>query len=78
MLAKKTSKNQITLPKEIVSKFEGVDYFDVVKNDNRIILTPVKISVAGETLKGIRDKMEKLGITENDVSGGIKWARKRK
>ena len=29
MLAKKTSKNQITLPKEIALKFQGVDYFDI-------------------------------------------------
>lgn len=78
MLAKKTSKNQITLPKEIVLKFEGVDYFDVVKSDNRIILTPVKISVADNTLESIRNKMEKLGITKTDINGGIKWARKRK
>ncbi|MBP1732475.1 MAG: hypothetical protein H6Q55_2904 [Deltaproteobacteria bacterium] len=26
MLAKKTSKNQLTLPKEIVKEFPGVDY----------------------------------------------------
>ena len=35
MLAKKTSKNQITLPKEIASKFQGVDYFDIKKDDNK-------------------------------------------
>jgi hypothetical protein len=29
MLAKKTSKNQITLPKAIADRFPGVDYFDV-------------------------------------------------
>ena len=78
MLAKKTSKNQITLPKEIASKFQGVDYFDITKDDNKIILIPVKISPADTTLNGIRDKMEKLGITENDIKGGIKWARSGK
>ena len=78
MLAKKTSKNQITLPKEIASKFQGVDYFDITKDDNKIILIPVKISPADTTLNGIRDKMEKLGITENDIKDGIKWARSGK
>ena len=29
MLAKKTSKNQLTLPKEVADKFPGTDYFDV-------------------------------------------------
>jgi hypothetical protein len=28
MLAKLTVKNQLTLPKAIVQKFEGVEYFD--------------------------------------------------
>ena len=28
MLAKKTSKNQLTLPKEIADKFPGVDLFE--------------------------------------------------
>lgn len=78
MLAKKTSKNQITLPKEIASKFQGVDYFDIKKDDNKIILIPVKISPADITLNGIRDKMQKLGITENDIKGGVKWARSGK
>ncbi len=78
MLAKKTSKNQITLPKEIASKFQGVDYFDIKKDDNKIILIPVKISPADTNLNGIRDKMEKLGITENDIKDGIKWARSGK
>ncbi len=29
MLAKKTSKNQLTLPKEIVKAFPDAEYFDV-------------------------------------------------
>ena len=78
MLAKKTSKNQITLPKEIALKFQDVDYFDIKKDDNKIILIPVKIFPIDKTLNGIRDKMEKLGITESDISGGIKWARSGK
>ena len=28
MPAKKTSKNQVTLPKENVQDFQGIDYFD--------------------------------------------------
>jgi hypothetical protein len=71
MLAKKTSKNQLTLPKDI-------EYFDVAVKDSKIVLTPVKISPVDETLEGIRNKIEKLGITEGDVTDAIKWARKRK
>ncbi len=41
MLAKKTSKNQLTLPKKIVKDFPGVEYFDVAVNKGRIVLTPL-------------------------------------
>lgn len=78
MLAKKTSKNQLTLPKEIVKSFPSAEYFDVSVKDKKIILTPVKITPVDMTLKGIRDKIEKLDITVNDVTGAIKWARKKK
>jgi virulence-associated protein VagC len=42
MLAKKNSKNQITLPKEVVKLFPGVDHFDVVAEDEKVILVPLR------------------------------------
>ncbi len=78
MLAKKTSKNQLTLPKEIVKTFPDIDYFDITVEDKKIILNPVKIVPANKTLEGVRNKMQKLGIMEKDVTNAIKWARKRK
>jgi len=78
MLAKKTSKNQLTLPKEVVNAFPGIDYFDVTVKDRKIVLLPVKITPADISLESIRGKMKKLGITEKDVTDAIKWARKRK
>jgi|Deesub1362A_J573_1020465.scaffolds.fasta_scaffold54076_1 hypothetical protein len=77
MLAKKTSKNQLTLPKEIVKFFPDVEYFDIKVQNNKIVLTPVRIVPVDRTLEGIRDKMKKLGITEDDITRAIKWARKR-
>jgi len=78
MLAKKTSKNQLTLPKEIVKDFPDIEYFDVAVKENRIVLSPVRIAPVEATLAGIRRKIEKLGITENDISDAVKWARKQK
>ncbi len=78
MLAKKTSKNQLTLPKEIVKSFPGTDYFDVSVRDKKIVLIPVRISPVETSLENIRKKMEKLGITEKDVADAVKWARKRR
>ncbi len=78
MLAKKTSKNQLTLPKEIVKAFPDTDYFDVSVKDKKIVLMPVKITPADQTLEGVKEKMAKLGITEGDVSEAVRWARKKK
>ncbi|MGA1842351.1 MAG: AbrB/MazE/SpoVT family DNA-binding domain-containing protein [bacterium] len=78
MLAKKTSKNQITLPKEIVKEFPDTEYFDVKVEERKIILMPVKITPADITLEGVREKIKKLGISESDVAEAVTWARKKK
>ncbi len=72
MLAKKTVKNQITLPKAIVSRFEGVEYFDVSSADDAIILRPLRRSRADD----VRAKLAELGVSEGDVQKAVTWARK--
>ena len=74
MLAKKTVKNQITLPKAALSPFPGVDYFEVSTDGSCIVLKPLRPSRAEE----VRTRLRELGITEGDVSDAVKWARKRK
>ena len=39
MLAKLTSKNQLTLPKAVMSVVEGSNYLDVTEENGRIVLT---------------------------------------
>jgi hypothetical protein len=53
MLAKKTSKNQITLPKAIISAFPDTQYFDVRVEENQILLMPVKMAPVGSTLENV-------------------------
>jgi len=76
MLAKKTAKNQITLPKDIVKNFPDTVYFEVSVDNNRILLKPVKILSAESGLEKVRLKMKKLGITEKNVEEAITWARR--
>jgi hypothetical protein len=78
MLAKKTSKNQLTLPRDIVKAFPDAQYFDVSIEKNRILLVPVKITRADASLEQIREKMKTLGISDTDVHDAVRWARKRK
>lgn len=72
MLAKLTSKNQLTLPKSIVLSVGKAEYYDVVVESGRIVLTPVRIQQAD----AVRAKLEALGINEQDISDAIQWARK--
>lgn len=71
MLAKMTSKNQLTLPKDIVASFPGTEYFDVRAENGQVILTPVRIQQAD----AVRNKLAALGITEDDVADAVRWAR---
>jgi preprotein translocase subunit SecD len=64
MLAKKTIKNQITLPKKIVDRFPGVEYFNVRTEDDRIVLEPLRMDRAGQA----REKLARLGINEADIA----------
>lgn len=73
MLAKKTSKNQVTLPKAVVSRFPDVEYFEVTEEEGRIILRPARFSRAGE----VRERLAVLGIDERDVPDAVAWARRR-
>jgi hypothetical protein len=71
MLAKLTSKNQLTLPKSVVLSVGKTEYYDIAVESGRIILTPVRIQHAD----AVRAKLEALGINEQDVSDAIQWAR---
>ncbi len=72
MLAKRTTKNQLTLPKAIVAATGETDYYDVSTDNGRIILTPLRIQKAD----ALRSKLAELGITQDDVKDAITWARK--
>jgi hypothetical protein len=72
MLAKLTSKNQLTLPKAITRDLGPVEYFDVEARDGRIVLTPVRLQ-RGDA---VRAKLAELGVRETDIEGAVAWARK--
>ena len=72
MLAKLTSKNQLTLPKAVMADFKEAEYFDVTKEHGRIVLTPVRVNRAG----AVRAKLAELGLSEADVGDAVAWARR--
>lgn len=71
MLAKLTSKNQLTLPKSVTQALGPVEYFDVQTRDGQIVLTPVRI----QRSDAVRAKLAELGLTEADIGDAVAWAR---
>ena len=72
MVAKLTSKNQLTLPKSVTNAVGAVEYFEVQTKRGQIILTPVRIQRADS----VRAKLAELDITEQDIADAVGWARK--
>jgi hypothetical protein len=71
MLAKMTSKNQLTLPRSVTDQIGAAEYFDVEVRDGQIVLTPVRI----QRSDAVRAKLAALGLTSADVQDAIAWAR---
>ena len=75
MLAKITSKNQITIPKKIIGQMPGVKYFEVELKDGKIELKPLRVYETD--LEKIRSKMKNLGLQPNSVREAVEWARSK-
>ena len=71
MLAKMTSKNQLTLPKSVTQAVAVAEYFDVEVRAGQIILTPVRMQ-RGDA---VRAKLAELALTETDLAQAVDWAR---
>ena len=73
MLAKLTSKNQLTLPKSITEAVGPAEYFEVEARDGQIVLTPVRVQRAD----AVRAKLAELDLGEDDIAAAVAWARQR-
>ena len=71
MLAKITSKNQLTLPKSITAAIGPAEYFEVEARNGQIVLTPVRIQRAD----AVRAKLAELNLDEQDVADAVAWVR---
>ena len=71
MLAKVTSKNQLTLPKAVTAAVGGGEYYEVEARAGQIVLTPVRLQRAD----AVRRKLATLGLSASDVAAAVSWAR---
>jgi hypothetical protein len=80
-LAKLTSKNQLTLPVEVVKRFPGVEHFAVSEVDGELRLVPmksVKLRSLADSIRGLREHTAKMGITEKDIERAVKDVRRNR
>jgi len=75
MLAKVTSRNQVTIPKKIMDQLPETEYFDIELKNGVILLKPLR--VYDTDLEKIRSKMKKLGLKSAAVREAVKWARSK-
>ena len=71
MLAKITSKNQLTLPKSVTQAVGATEYFEVEARAGQIILTPVRIQ-RGDA---VRAKLAELDLSDSDIANAVAWSR---
>ena len=72
MLAKLTSKNQLTLPKSVTDKLGPVQYFEVQLQAGQVLLTPVRIQ-RGDA---VRAKLAELALGDEAVAQAMAFASK--
>ncbi|SRR5579885_121131 len=72
MLAKLTSKNQLTLPKAAVEAAGNAEYFDIEVQAGQLVLTPVRMQRAD----AVRAKLTELKLADDDLAAAVAWARK--
>ena len=73
VVAKRTSKNQLTLPKAVVEQTGVAEYYDVTCDNGRIVLTPMHPGGAD----AVRTRLAELGISEADVTDAVNWSRQQ-
>ena len=76
MLAKVTSKNQLTLPVRALEAVGKPTFFEVVVEEGRIVLTPARVVRANGDADAVRTKLAALGITETNVRAAVARARR--
>ena len=71
MLAKLTTKNQLTLPMSVVSALPDSDYLEIEVRSGQLVLIPVRIQRAD----AVRAKLAELELESTDIEQAVAWAR---
>jgi hypothetical protein len=76
LLTKKTTKNQLTIPKALLDRLPETDYFDAEVVSDALVLRPVRM-VPAVDIDRVRDRLERAGVEPDEVQRAVRWARKK-
>jgi len=71
LLAKNTSKNRLTLPKEITNAIGPAEYFEIEIEGGRTILTPDRLLHA----EALQAKPAEFDLNDEDIADAVAWTR---
>lgn len=74
-LLKISPHRQVTIPGRIMTHFSGTTHFELVDNGTELVLRPVRLASSDDALTRVRNKIQKLGITEDVVAEAVRHAR---
>ena len=76
MLAKKTAKNQVTIPEALLDRLPPADYFEAEVVGDALILRPVKV-VEMVDIDRVRSRLKRGRVGQDEVGQAVRWARNK-
>jgi hypothetical protein len=77
LLTKKTTKNQVTIPKALLDHLPPTDYFDAEVIGGALVLRPVQV-VPLVDIGQVRGRLKRAGVRPDEVQHAVRWAREKK
>ncbi len=71
MVTRLVDKREVQLPDVVLRDFKNVEFFEITSDGVRIVLTPVSASRADL----LRQKLDQLDLSEQDIEDAVRWAR---
>lgn len=71
MVTRLVDKREVQLPDIVLRDFKNVEFFEITSDGVRIVLTPVSAS----RVDLLRQKLDQLDLSEQDIEDAIRWAR---
>jgi hypothetical protein len=76
MFTKKTSRNQVTIPKSLIERLPPTDYFEAEVVGGTLVLRPV-IVVPMIEIDRVRARLRRSRVGPDTVRRAVQWSRRK-